>query len=209
MDFRVVSYLLGRLSVACGIVLSVPFGMAVLYKEENINAFGWAVIVCLLAGTILKYFGKTNVHTLTVREGMAVTVLGWVMATFLGMIPYAAGGYLSVLDSVVETVSGFSGTGATVIDDIEALPQSLLLWRSLTHWFGGLVTEGFSGCQMSSSVRAGAVHVIALNQRCMKFISDRLQESRIDHFGAVTLISEYNLQTDFALYGQSDGFEYV
>ena len=138
MNFRVVSYLLGRLSVACGIVLSVPFGMAVLYKEENINAFGWAVIVCLLAGTILKYFGKTNVHTLTVREGIAVTVLGWVMATFLGMIPYAAGGYLSVLDSVVETVSGFSGTGATVIDDIEALPQSLLLWRSLTHWFGGL-----------------------------------------------------------------------
>ena len=72
-----------------------------------------------------------------------------------------------------------------------------------------VITEGFSGCQMSCSVRAGAVHVIALNQRCMKFISDRLQESRIDHFGAVTLISEYNLQTDFALYGQSDGFEYV
>ena len=60
------------------------------------------------------------------------------MVTFMGMVPYAAGGYLSVLDGVFECISGLSGTGATVIDDIEAMPASLVLWRALTHWFGGL-----------------------------------------------------------------------
>ena len=60
------------------------------------------------------------------------------LATFLGMLPYCLGGYLSYFDGLFESVSGFTGTGATVITDLEILPQSLLLWRSMTHWLGGL-----------------------------------------------------------------------
>ena len=54
------------------------------------------------------------------------------------MLPYLLGGYLGYLDGVFESISGFTGTGATVVDDIEVLPQGVLLWRSLTHWLGGL-----------------------------------------------------------------------
>ena len=54
------------------------------------------------------------------------------------MLPYLLGGYLGYLDGVFESISGFTGTGATVVEDIEALPQGVLLWRSLTHWLGGL-----------------------------------------------------------------------
>ena len=62
---------------------------------------------------------------------------------------------------------------------------------------------------MSGSIRACAVHVVALNQRRMKFVGNRFQQSRINHLRAITLVSEYNLQTDFALYGESGCFEYV
>ena len=54
------------------------------------------------------------------------------------MLPYCLGGYLNYFDGLFESISGFTGTGATVIPDLEVLPQSLLFWRSLTHWLGGL-----------------------------------------------------------------------
>ena len=138
MNLRITAYLLGKLAVACAMALCIPLAVAVLYNEENISAFLWAIAWSAGTGVLLVIGGHRVKDTLTVREGIAVTTLGWVLISFLGMIPYAAGGYLSVLDGIVETISGFSGTGATVIDDIEALPQSLILWRSLTHWFGGL-----------------------------------------------------------------------
>ena len=126
MNFRITAYLLGKLAVACAMALCIPLAVAVLYNEENISAFLWAIAWSASTGVLLVIGGHRVKDTLTVREGIAVTTLGWVLISFLGMIPYAAGGYLSVLDGIVETVSGFSGTGATVIDDIEALPQSLI-----------------------------------------------------------------------------------
>ena len=60
------------------------------------------------------------------------------MATAVGMIPYISGGYLGYLDGLFESISGFTGTGATVIEDLYIMPPSLLLWRSMTHWLGGL-----------------------------------------------------------------------
>ncbi len=138
MDLRVVAYILGKLSLACGAALLLPFAIALLYLESSCLAFSLSIVLCTAVGLMLTFYGRLESENLTVREGIAITGLGWIMVTFLGMVPYAAGGYLSVLDGVLETISGLSGTGATVIDDIEILPQSILLWRALTHWFGGL-----------------------------------------------------------------------
>ena len=138
MDLRVVAYILGRLSEACGAALLLPFGVALFYAESSRFAFAAAIIVCIGIGLFLTYWGRLASENLTVREGIAITGIGWIMVTFLGMQPYAIGGYLQVLDAVLETISGLSGTGATVLTDIEIMPQSLLLWRALTHWFGGL-----------------------------------------------------------------------
>ena len=138
MDLKVVAYVLGKLSQACGAALLLPFGVALCYAETSSFAFAVAIVICALWGLYLTYWGRLVSDNLTVREGIAITGLGWIMVTFLGMVPYAAGGYLSVLDGVLETISGLSGTGATVMTDIEAMPGSILLWRALTHWFGGL-----------------------------------------------------------------------
>jgi len=138
LNLEVVSFILGRLSLACGSVLVLPLLAAFFYQEPSIRAFGVSIFICLGLGMFLCRLGRLETEHLSVREGIAITGIGWIMVTFLGMVPYAAGGYLKVLDGVFETISGLSGTGATVIDSLETLPHSILLWRSLTHWFGGL-----------------------------------------------------------------------
>ena len=138
MDFRIVTYVLGKLSIALGCTMAVPLAAAVYYQETSYTVLIFAMALCFVVGAIGSTEGRRPTEGLTLREGIAITTLGWIMATFLGAVPYVGGGYLSPLDGVFETISGLSGTGATVFTDIEALPSSIVLWRALTHWLGGL-----------------------------------------------------------------------
>lgn len=138
MDFRVISHFLGEISFAqCG-VFFLPLAMALWFGEESVGCFAFTIGICALTSWILLYYGYKRTTKLTIREGIAITAFGWFLATFLGMLPYVIGGYLGLLDGVFESVSGFTGTGATVFPDVEVLPQSILFWRSMTHWLGGL-----------------------------------------------------------------------
>jgi trk system potassium uptake protein TrkH len=73
------------------------------------------------------------------KEGYLIVVGSWIASCFVGMVPYLLwGGEFSVVNAWFESVSGFTTTGSTILDDIEALPPSLLFWRSATHWLGGI-----------------------------------------------------------------------
>lgn len=140
MNRRIVAGLLGYLTLFCGAAMIPPFILAAFEKEfDGAAAFLLSIFMCLAATFELERFGglqgKDNVG---IREGIAITGLGWLLISILGLVPYFAGGYLNFLDSMVESFSGFSGTGATVFEDVEILPRSILLWRSLSNWFGGL-----------------------------------------------------------------------
>ena len=140
MNRRLVSALLGYLTLFCGAAMFPPLILAALSKEAGgVWAFLLAMFLCVAATFELERFGGVKgKDNLGVREGIAITVIGWLLVSILGLIPYFAGGYLNLLDSFVESVSGFSGTGATVFEDVEVLPRSILLWRSLSNWVGGL-----------------------------------------------------------------------
>lgn len=76
---------------------------------------------------------------MSVREGFLIVSLAWVLMSFLGALPFVLSGHAATItDGFFETMSGFTTTGATILRDIEALPRSLLLWRSTTHWLGGM-----------------------------------------------------------------------
>ena len=140
MNKRIVSSLLGYLTLFCGAAMIPPFILAATTEEfDGAAAFLLSIFLCLAVTFELERFGglqgKDNVG---VREGIAITGLGWLLISILGLVPYFAGGWLNFLDSFVESFSGFSGTGATVIEDVEILPRSILLWRSMSNWFGGL-----------------------------------------------------------------------
>lgn len=140
MNKRLVSALLGYLTLFCGAAMFPPLIFAALAQEAGgVWAFLLSMFLCLAATFELERFGGVKgKDKLGVREGIAITVIGWALVSVLGAAPYFASGYLGLLDSLVESVSGFSGTGATVFEDVEILPRSILIWRSLSNWVGGL-----------------------------------------------------------------------
>ena len=140
MNLRLVSAILGHLALACGAAMLPPLFYAICFHEPgSVAAFLLSMLLCLCSAFELERYGRIREEdTLSTKEGIAVTGLGWLMVSLLGMVPYFTGGHMSLLDSIVESVSGFSGTGATVIHDVEILPRSILLWRSLSNWVGGL-----------------------------------------------------------------------
>ncbi len=130
---------LGALAVALAVVLLVPVPLSL---SDGDGAHGAFLLASLAAGGLgagLLGLSRRGTLELTHREGFAVVTLGWVLFGVLGALPYWFHGALPTLvDAVFESVSGFTTTGATVLTDIEALPRSLLLWRALTHWLGGM-----------------------------------------------------------------------
>ena len=131
------AFFLGRLFQGLVAVSLVPLFFALWMGEPS---FPFWLMTGLTAGGAAAFFlsGTRRADVLTLREGVAVTGLAWILASALGATPYIAGGWLGGLDAFLEAVSGFTGAGATVITCISELPQSILLWRSLTHWVGGL-----------------------------------------------------------------------
>ncbi len=138
MDARVILYILGRLVFAETAVMGIPLVMAVVRGEASARAFLLSCTLAAFLGTYLHMKGRASEKALTMREGIAVTGFGWMIASALGMLPYLMGGYLGLLDGLVESISGFTGTGATVFPTLSGLPASLLFWRMMTNWFGGL-----------------------------------------------------------------------
>ncbi|MBQ9376257.1 MAG: TrkH family potassium uptake protein [Schwartzia sp.] len=138
MDWRVVMYYLGRIAWVCGVALLVPFVISAAMADEATFSFGLSVLCCILIGGAGWKVGYMEEGLMTVREGIAVTGLAWLMTAFFGMLPYIFGEHLPLVDGIFESISGFTGFGATVIDTPEILPPSVLLWRSLTQWLGGL-----------------------------------------------------------------------
>lgn len=138
MDYRFVFSVLGRLTFGYGLCMLLPV-LVSLHQQETV----WRPLLlsALLTGFVglgLSLFRQEK-HHLGIREGFAIVGGGWLLASILGATPYVFSGILpDYVDALFETVSGLTTTGASVLNDIEATPDGILLWRSLTHWLGGM-----------------------------------------------------------------------
>ncbi len=137
MNFRLIanttSYVLW---VEAGFLL-LPLAASVLYGEAWLPFFGTAVL-CILLGSALHLVPvkKAQMHS---RDGFMAVALGWIALSLTGALPYVFTGALTAyVDAVFETVSGLTTTGSTVFPEVEHLSRSVLLWRSLTQWMGGM-----------------------------------------------------------------------
>lgn len=113
--------------------------VAIIYNEP-LNPFLWSALI-----TAFLYFlfyissRKAETKNISNRDGYIAVTFSWLIFTALGTLPYIISGYIpSFIDAFFESSSGFTTTGASVIKDIEALPFSILFWRSFTHWIGGI-----------------------------------------------------------------------
>jgi len=109
------------------------------YNEDDRWPFIIAAGVALLIGLTLNCIGRDADKRFSRRDGYLIVSLSWIVFSLVGMLPYVLSGYIpSVSDAFFETMSGFTTTGASILNDIEALPHGLLFWRSMTQWIGGL-----------------------------------------------------------------------
>ncbi len=134
------------LSVAGIILFCVGFSMlfalcfAIYYGDAGFSPLAWSLLITLVCGGILIiFFKKHTAESMNHREGMVIVVMGWLAAALAGALPFWFSGLFGGFgNSFFESMSGFTTTGASILTHIEAIPKSLLFWRSFTHWLGGM-----------------------------------------------------------------------
>ena len=138
MRLQVAAFLIGKLLLAFACFMLLPLGYAIIQGEEGWWAFFLSACITGLIGYALVYYGEREGH-IGLREGFLVVAGSWLTTCFLGSLPFwLSGAVPGFIDALFESVSGLTATGASVINDLETLPRSILLWRSLTHWVGGM-----------------------------------------------------------------------
>ena len=138
MNYRMIAHTLGWLLLFEGAFLLVPLIASVAFADGALLAFLWSMAACLSASAILLLVRPKNTD-LRARDGFVIVSLSWIFLSIFGALPFLVSGVIpSFVDALFETVSGFTTTGASILTDVEALPKSMLMWRSFTHWVGGM-----------------------------------------------------------------------
>lgn len=161
INLKVIYKIIGSLLFIEAALMSVCLIMAMAYGEDDMYAFLYAVGITAACGAALRYMGRDSGNMLSRRDAYLVVSLAWVLFSLFGTLPFVTGGYIkSFTDAYFETMSGFTTTGATIIDDVECLPHAILFWRSLTHWIGGLGIVFFTIALLPSLI-GGSVKIFA------------------------------------------------
>lgn len=118
--------------------MALPTAVALIYRESEVWCFLATMAVCLMVGMILVRRKPKN-QIFYVAESFVAVSLSWVLLSVMGAVPFVLSGYIpNPIDALFETVSGFTTTGASILSNVEQLPNCLLFWRSFTHWIGGM-----------------------------------------------------------------------
>lgn len=137
MNLLIVVRILGNLLLFKSIALILPLAVSIWYKGPDIKAFIYTLLITSFVGSALSMIKAKK--QIRIRESILIVVLSWLFVCLFGSLPFLFSGAIpSWIDAFFETVSGLTTTGATIIEDIEALPHGILFWRSLTHWLGGM-----------------------------------------------------------------------
>lgn len=139
MNFRVIAKYMGHILQLEGAFMAPAVLVALIYKEtRSIVPFVLTITLCEIIGFLLAKT-KQNDKGIYAKEGYISVALGWIILSFFGCLPFIFSGYIpNIVDAFFETVSGFTTTGSSILTDVEALSNSMLYWRSFTHWLGGM-----------------------------------------------------------------------
>ena len=169
INFKTIIRIIGILLLLETGMFLVCSGVSFYYRESDMLDFWKAGGITAGVGLLLAALGKGGERQLTRRDGYVLVSFAWVAFSLFGMLPFYIGGYIpDIANAFFETMSGFSSTGATILDDIESLPHGILFWRSMTQWIGGLgiimftiavlPIFGVSGLQVFAAEASGPTH---------------------------------------------------
>ena len=118
--------------------LLIPMAFAFVWDTGDLRVFVYSFVISLAVGLCLIALPRSK-HTLKYRDGYALVAFGWLSAGLFGALPYwFSGSVVQFTDAYFESISGFTTTGASIFTDVESLSRPILLWRSMTQWFGGM-----------------------------------------------------------------------
>lgn len=138
MNYRMIAKSIGTVLCIEAACMLPSLLVAFIYQEATTVPFVVSILLTAVVGLALLSI-KSPISRLYSRDGFAIVALGWIHISAFGALPFILSGAIpSVVDALFESVSGFSTTGASILKNVEALPKSILFWRSFTHWMGGM-----------------------------------------------------------------------
>jgi len=138
-NFRLVSGVMARLLFVEAILLLFMCIIPFIYNENDTSYFLISSLISFLISGIAFALGRNALPTIGKREGSVIVTFTWIVFSLIGLLPYWLSGSIpSFTNAFFETISGFTTTGASILNNIEELSHGMLFWRSLTHWVGGL-----------------------------------------------------------------------
>ena len=162
VNFPLVYKIIGSLLFLLGTMLGICVGVSAYYQEDDLLSFLIATILTISTGFILKYLGRNANNNLSRRDSYFLVTSAWIVFSLFGMLPFLIGGFIpNVTDAFFETMSGFTTTGATILNNVESLPHGILYWRTQTQWIGGLGIVFFTIAILPSMVGSGSVKVFS------------------------------------------------
>lgn len=140
MNRKVILHTVGKIIMLEGFLLLIPLAVSLYYGEgKAANAFLITALAALAVGAVLTLFNRRGDRTLFAKSGFVTVALSWAALALIGALPFVLCGEIpSYVDAVFETVSGFTTTGATILQNPGVLSRGVLFWRSFTHWMGGM-----------------------------------------------------------------------
>lgn len=140
MNRSMIRYLLSKLLLIEAGLLFVPIVVAAIYQEPAKDFVSIGATMAILLGLgLLGSFHKPKDFHIYAKEGVLIVALCWILWSFFGALPFVFSGQIpNIIDAFFEVSSGFTTTGATILDDVGVLSHSLLFWRSFTHLIGGM-----------------------------------------------------------------------
>lgn len=139
INIRFIAFILGKLLLIESACFLLCIIISLLYQEKDTMAFLYSALITAGTGSLMTYFIKPTDKVLAKKDGYFAVTSIWLVFSLFGSLPFLIGQTIpSFTDAFFETMSGFSTTGSSILNDIEALPHATLFWRSMTQWLGGL-----------------------------------------------------------------------
>ncbi|MAO07975.1 MAG: potassium transporter [Alteromonas sp.] len=139
INFRIIAHLMGLLLLVNGGFMLIAALVSLLHKDGVVQQMGLASLTAILIGGVTMFLTKNHRKEIQKKEGYIIVTFGWIFMSLVGTLPYVFTGAIpNFTNAFFETMSGYTTTGASILSDIEGLPEGVLFWRSITHWIGGM-----------------------------------------------------------------------
>ena len=139
MNKRMILYIQGAILLIESAIMVLPIATALIYRETSGVWFFYTALAAAICGFAAMKLSKPRTKTIYAKEGLITVALGWIVLSLVGALPFTLSGEIPCyLDAVFEMISGFTTTGSSILPNVEALSRCMLLWRSFSHWLGGM-----------------------------------------------------------------------